>query len=580
MRKSQARDHGAGVGSAIVGAFVFSCMINILALTAPIFMIEVYDRVIPSKSLPTLVALLIVVAGLYAFSGILDVIRGRVMSRMAAVIDASLSRRVFAVISGAALRIGMTGDALKPAQDLEQMRSFLGGVGPVALLDLPWMPAYLAICFLMHPMIGLITAAAMVLLVALTLLTELLTRKLTKASSSAMVTRNRFGEAANRNSEAVAAMGMGEHGSRRWEETHDAYIALQRRIADITGTMSGLSKTIRGFVQSGTLALGAYLVIRGDLSGGMILAANVLVGRALAPAEQVIANWRNLLAARQGWQRLKEVLALFPEETARTALPAPHRSLSVEAVLVSPPGSKRATVQNLSFRAEAGSVIGIIGPSASGKSSLVRTIAGVWTPARGQVRLDGASLDQWPAGERGRHIGYMPQSLDLFPGTIAENIARLDPSADDSAIIKAARAAGAHDMIVSFPDGYETQVGDGGANLSAGQRQRVALARALYGDPFLVVLDEPNSNLDTDGDRALAEAVLGVKQRGGIVIVVAHRNSVLSLLDFLLVMENGAAKAFGPRDAVLKSLAQQKPRMPRSTPGPALTVIEGEGAQP
>jgi ATP-binding cassette subfamily C protein PrsD len=473
----------------------------------------------------------------------------------------------------------MTGDVLKPAQDLEQIRSFLGSNGPVALFDLPWMPVYLVVCYFMHPLIGAVAAGAMLILAGMTLLTNMLTRALTTQSSLALAKRNRFGEAASRNGEALAAMGMEAMAARRWDEAQTKYIGLQRRISDISGTLSGTSKMIRSMVQSGVLALGAWLVINGELSGGMILASNVLVGRALAPAEQVIANWRNLLAARQGWQRLKDLFALFPDEEPTTSLPAPYATLTVEGMFAAPPGEQRMTVQNVSLKADAGSVIGIIGPSASGKSSFVRALVGVWKLRRGQVRLDGASLDQWPAANRGRHIGYMPQISDLFPGTIAENIARLDPDADDGAIIAAGKAAGAHAMIVSFPKGYETQVGDGGANLSAGQRQRVALARALYGDPFLVVLDEPNANLDLDGDKALADAILSVKERGGIVIVVAHRNSVLSLLDHLMVMEGGAAKAFGPRDAVLKTLAQQRQRPQRSASVPVLTVIEGEGAQ-
>ncbi len=309
----------------------------------------------------------------------------------------------------------------------------------------------------------------------------------------------------------------------------------------------------------------------------MIIAASILVARALQPIEQVISGWRSMIAARQAWQRLHEIFALFPKQAQRTELPAPKTSLSIEGVFAAPPGERQQmTVQNVSFGVQAGSVVGIIGPSASGKSSLVRAIVGVWPLARGKVSLDGASLDQWVEDQRGIHVGYMPQGSDLFPGTIAENIGRLSDYPDDRMVIAAAEAAGVHEMVVGLADGYETQVGDGGLNLSAGQRQRIALARALYGNPFLVVLDEPNSNLDADGDKALAEAISKVKLRGGIVIVVAHRNSVLAQLDLLLVMENGAAKAFGKRDEVLKMLQQQKPRALRPGTSPNLTVIEGE----
>lgn len=565
--------------AAFFGILAFSCVMNLLALAAPIFMIEVYDRVIPSKSIPTLIALLALTAGLYAFTGILDVIRGRMMTRIAAMLDAALTKRVLGAIAGAGLRIRVPGDVLRPAQDLEQIRVFLGSSGPVALFDLPWLPVYLVICFFIHPLIGTVAAITMVLLALLTLLTEVMTKKLTRQSSAALIARNRLGEAAHRNGEVLAAMGMKEQVAKRWDDAQATYIDLQRRISDIAGVLSGISKMIRAMVQSGTLALGAWLVIEGDLTGGMILASNVLMGRALAPAEQLIASWRNLLTARQGWQRLTELLALFPDEGPKTVLPAPRTSLVAEQLSVYPPGDQRAVVQNVSFRIDAGSVVGVIGPSASGKSSLIRALVGAWKPIRGEVRLDGAALDQWDPFERGRHIGYMPQTSDLLPGTIADNIARLDPMADDTSVVAAAKAAGVHEMIVAFPKGYQTELGDGGVNLSAGQRQRVALARALYGDPFAVVLDEPNSNLDADGDAALAAAIASVKQRGGIVVIVAHRNSILPLLDCVLIMENGQMKAFGPRDTVLRQASPPQQRPARMSPSPALTVIDGEGAR-
>lgn len=417
------------------------------------------------------------------------------------------------------------------------------------------------------------------ILIGLTVATDIFTRTRTKEAARAATARNRFGEAVYRNSEAIAAMGMLGEIQRRWKEAHAGLTGLQRRTGDISMIFSCASRTLRQMVQSGSLALGAYLVIDGEMSGGMIIAGSIIVARALQPVEQVIGNWRNMVGAKQAWGRLQDTFRLFPEGGVRTTLPAPVASFTVENVFAQPPGSQRMAVQNVSFQATSGTVIGIIGPSASGKSSLVRAITGVWPLARGKVSLDGAGLDQWPPHMRGRHIGYMPQSSDLFPGTIAENISRLDPKAYDRAIVAAAEAAGVHAMVVALPDGYQTQVGEGGLNLSAGQRQRVALARALYGNPFLVVLDEPNSNLDAEGDRALAEAIGGVKQRGGIVIVVAHRNSVLAQIDLLLMMENGVAKSFGPRDDILAGLQHKRTRPLRSAPSPNLTVIDGE-AQP
>lgn len=566
-----------GFQATMVGLVVFSGFINVLGFTGPLFMLEVYDRVIPSGSLPTLVALSSLAIGLYGFSGLLDVIRGRVLSRMAGIIDLSLSDRVVTVIAGVSLRTQMSGDILKPVQEMDQIRMFLGSAAPAALFDLPWVPIYLAVCFFLHPLIGGLAACAIFILVGLTVATDVFTRTRIRQAASSIATRNRLGEAAHRNAEAIFAMGMQKQLERRWADAHGALTDQQRLNGDITSLFASISKTLRQAVQSASLALGAYLVVHGDMSGGMIIAASILVARALQPIEQVISGWRSMIAARQAWQRLHEIFELFPKQAQRTELPAPKTSLSIEGVFAAPPGERQQmTVQNVSFGVQAGSVVGIIGPSASGKSSLVRAIVGVWPLARGKVSLDGASLDQWAEDQRGIHVGYMPQGSDLFPGTIAENIGRLSDRPDDRMVIAAAEAAGVHEMVVGLSDGYETQVGDGGLNLSAGQRQRIALARALYGDPFLVVLDEPNSNLDADGDKALAEAISKVKLRGGIVIVVAHRNSVLAQLDLLLVMENGTAKAFGKRDEVLRMLQQQKPRALRPAPSPNLTVIEGE----
>lgn len=566
-----------GFQATMVGLVVFSGFINVLGFTGPLFMLEVYDRVIPSGSLPTLVALSSLAIGLYGFSGLLDVIRGRVLSRMAGIIDLSLSDRVVTVIAGVSLRTQMSGDILKPVQEMDQIRMFLGSAAPAALFDLPWVPIYLAVCFFLHPLIGGLAACAIFILVGLTVATDVFTRTRIRQAASSIATRNRLGEAAHRNAEAIFAMGMQKQLERRWADAHGALTDQQRLNGDITSLFASISKTLRQAVQSASLALGAYLVVHGDMSGGMIIAASILVARALQPIEQVISGWRSMIAARQAWQRLHEIFELFPKQAQRTELPAPKTSLSIEGVFAAPPGERQQmTVQNVSFGVQAGSVVGIIGPSASGKSSLVRAIVGVWPLARGKVSLDGASLDQWVEDQRGIHVGYMPQGSDLFPGTIAENIGRLSDYPDDRLVIAAAEAAGVHEMVVGLADGYETQVGDGGLNLSAGQRQRIALARALYGNPFLVVLDEPNSNLDADGDKALAEAISKVKLRGGIVIVVAHRNSVLAQLDLLLVMENGAAKAFGKRDEVLKMLQQQKPRALRPGTSPNLTVIEGE----
>ncbi|MBW8445771.1 MAG: type I secretion system permease/ATPase [Arenimonas sp.] len=563
---------------ALIGTAIISLVLNLLGLTGPFYMLQVYDRVIPSQSVPTLVALSVFALLLFAFSGLLDVLRVRILARFAGIVDASLTERVFGVIAGAPLKLKLGGDILRPAQDLDQIRLFLAGPGPVTFFDLPWLPVYLAACFFLHPAIGWLATGTLVLLLALNFAASFQTRKPTADQAAELSARNAIGEDASRNAEILVALGMHARAAGRWNEAADAAAEAQRRTGDIAGFYSGLSKTIRQVVQSASLGVGAYLVVEGSLSGGAIIAGSIIVARALAPVEQLVANWRGLLSAQQSWKRLQRAFAAFPQQEERTALPPPSRSLSIEGLYVGPPaGGQRLTVQNVSFRLEAGTVLGIIGPSASGKSSLVRAITGAWPAMRGKVCLDGASLDQWSAEARSRHVGYMPQLSDFFARTIAENIARLERNADPAAIVAAAKAAGAHDMIVALADGYETRLGAGGEALSAGQRQRVALARALYGDPFLVVLDEPNSNLDAEGELALAAALRGIKARGGIAIVVAHRDSVLAVLDRLLIMDQGAVKAFGPRDEIINLLTQ--PRQPAQRPpsAPALTVVDKEG---
>ncbi len=561
----------------LISVSIFSMLINILGLTGSFFMLQVYDRVLPSGSIPTLVALALLTMILFSLYGFLDAMRGRVLSRAGALFERSLSSRVFAVITGFPLRYSGGGDVLKPARELDQIRTFLSGPGLAMLFDLPWLPFYLAICFFLHPFIGILASGTIVVLGVLNLLAGVQTRKLTGALTEATVDRNRYGEAASRNAEALAAMGMNDRAAQLWDKAGGDVIILSSRAADVSGFYSGLPKTIRNIVQSGALGLGAYLVVQGDLSGGAIIAGSIIVARTLAPVELMITHWRSMLSAHQGWKRLKRLIADFPEEAARTSLPAPEKHLAVEGVSIAAPGQRKPVVSNASFRADAGTVVGVVGPSASGKSTLVRGVTGVWPLLHGRVSLDGASLDQWSASARGKHIGYMPQSSEFFPGSIARNIARLDPDAEHADIVAAAQAAGAHEMIVRLADGYETVTDENGTGLSAGQRQRIALARALYGEPFLVVLDEPNSNLDGEGEVALSQAIAGVRSRGGIVVVVAHRNSVMSEVDLLLVMEGGQAKAFGPRDAVLRAVQQQQQRMAsKRGAGPALAVIENE----
>ena len=550
---------------AFIGVAVFSAILNVLYLTGSFYMLEVYDRVLASRSVPTLVGISVLALILFGFQGVLDIIRSRVLVRIAGSLDEAVSQRVYHILVKLPLKApGQHG--LQPLRDLDQVRSFLSTVGPAALFDLPWMPLYLGICYLFHPWIGIAATVGGLVLVVVTLLTEFLTRAPAGQAAGLANTRSALAEASRRNAEVVHAMGMAGRLGALWNECNRGYQAAQQRAADVAGGLGGLSKVLRMVLQSGVLGIGAYLVIHGQATAGIIIASSILTSRALAPIELAISHWRGFVAARQSWRRLNDLMAKMPADMPRMALPKPAQSLTFETVSLVPPGTSRIVVQDAAFQLKAGQGLGIVGPSASGKSSLGRAMVGVWTAARGRVRIDGAALDQWSPEALGPHIGYLPQDMELFAGSVAENIARFEAAPSSEAIIAAARAAGVHELILGLPDGYETQIGEAGAVLSAGQRQRVGLARALYGDPFLVVLDEPNSSLDSEGDEALTRAILGVRARGGIVVVIAHRPSALAGVDTLLAMRGGRQQAFGPKDTVLRELLPKRPAAVAATP--------------
>lgn len=541
-------------GLLLVG--LFTGIINILMLTGSFFMLQVYDRVIPSRSLPTLLGLFGIVVVLYAFQGVFDTIRGRLLVRTGAILDERLSRYVYEAVVKLPLLQGFRPDGVQPVRDLDQIRSFLSSLGPAALFDLPWIPLYLALCFLFHFWIGVTALVGAILLVALTLLTESMTRAAVEAASRSAATRAGLLEAGRRNAEVLRAMGMIDRLFTRWAAVNRHYLKAQQRSSDAVGGLGSLSRVLRMLLQSSVLAVGAWLVINQQATGGVIIASSILTSRALAPVELAIAHWKSFVATRQSWGRLAELIDRLAAPALSLVLPSPEKELAVEAVVVVPPGSQRLVVQNASFRLQAGDGLGIIGRSASGKSSLVRALVGVWPTMRGKVRLDGAALDQWNAELLGNHIGYLPQDVELFDGTIADNICRFESNPASDAIIEAATVAGIHDMVLRLPEGYETPIGEAGAALSAGQRQRVALARAVYKSPFLLVLDEPSSNLDAEGDQALAQAIVATRKRGGIVIVVAHRPASLAGIDLLLVMANGQVQHFGPKEDVLKQMME------------------------
>lgn len=543
----------------LTGVAIFSGFINLLMLTGAIFMLQIYDRVIPSRSIPTLVGLALLAASLFLFHAVLDVIRTRMLSRIGRSLHHWLRSRVF----DATLRLPLCRRqdlaSHQPLRDLDAIRSFLSGGGPIAFYDLPWIPLYLAICFLFHPLIGLAVLIGAIILIALTLITEMLSRGPSREAIASGNVRNTLTEGSRRNAEAIAAMGMAPALAARWQDSDDRYIAAHGSTSDVAGGLGAVSKVLRIALQSAVLGVGAYVVIHGEASAGIIIAASILSARALAPVDLAIGNWRSFVAARQSWARLNALLAALPARDKPHPLPAPVSSLSVEAVIVVPPVGTRAVVRGVSFSLQAGSALGVIGPSASGKSSLARALVGVWSPGRGKVRLDAAALDQWSPETLGRHVGYLPQDCELFAGTVAQNIARFQTADDPDSVVRAATLAGVHDLILRLPDGYETQIGDGGAALSGGQRQRIGLARALYGDPFLVVLDEPNSSLDAEGEQALTSAIMSIRQRGGVAVVIAHRPSALAAVDQVLVMAEGQAKAFGTRDEVLRQIARPVP---------------------
>jgi ATP-binding cassette subfamily C protein len=557
--------------SAFIGVAVFSGIINVLMLTGSFYMMEVYDRVLPSRSVPTLVGLTLFAAILFTFLGVIDLIRSRVLVRIGASLDEALAERVFQAMIRLPLKSGMRNDGQQPLRDLDAVRSFLSGAGPTALFDLPWIPLYLGICFLFHFWLGFTALAGALLLVSLTLLTDMFSRAPAKNATAFGMTRHTLTESSRRNAEALVSMGIVGRVARHWRGVNERYQATQQQAADVTGGFGAVVKILRMMLQSAVLGVGAYLVLLQEASAGVIIAGSILSARALAPVDLAIANWRGFIAARQSWERLTALLRLMPAAQPPMALPPPTKVLRLEDVSAAPPGVQKLVVQGVSFSLNAGAGLGVIGPSASGKSSLARVLVGVWQPVRGKVTLDGAALDQWDPDTLGRHIGYLPQDVELIGGTVAENISRFEPGADAKKVIAAAQAAGVHEMVLKLPAGYDTDVGEQGTALSAGQQQRLALARALYDEPFLVVLDEPNSNLDADGETALMQAVRGVRQRGGIVVVVAHRPSALAALDQVLVMNGGRAQAFGPKDEVLAKVLRRE-----AASGPLKVVSDNE----
>ena len=565
MNRTPPAPSGAPVTAALAscrGAFaavgLFSGLINLLMLSGSFYMLQIYDRVLSSRSIPTLVGISLLLLACYALQGFLDAIRIRMLARIGARFNALVSARAFATLRRSAL-LGAGGDqAMQPVRDLDQIRAFLASMGPTALFDMPWMPLFFAGCFLLNPWLGWLAMGGGIVILALTWLTERRSRAAGRAQFASAAARQAVLDACRRNAEAVTAMGMMRALRLKWRQADQRHVHDWLAGSDATSGIGAIAKVFRMLLQSLVLGLGAYLSIRGEISGGSMIAASIMTSRALAPIEIAMAHWKQFVAARQGLQRLGQVLdADDGRDAVRTALPAPCRELVADNLVVAAPGRPHPILLGASLRISAGQGLAVIGPSASGKSTLARALVGVWQPLRGDIRLDGASIDQWEQDELGRHVGYLPQAVELLDGTVAENIARFAPDAPDAAIIAAAKAAGAHDLIVGLEHGYDTPIGEAGASLSGGQRQRIGLARALFGDPFLVVLDEPNSNLDHEGDAALTQAVQGVRARGGIAVIVTHRQSAMAGVDHVAMMAEGRILAIGPKADVLQKMMRQ-----------------------
>jgi len=536
---------------------IFSGVINLLMLSGSLFMLQVYDRVLPSRNVATLAGLSAMVLIAYLFQAYFEAARSRMLSRIGTLFDVGLQKRIYLALATLPLRGARPMIAQQPLRDLDQIRTFMSGIGPTAFLDMPWIPVFLIALFIFHPAIGVVAMLGAATIITLTVVAEHRSRTAAKFSMDCSAQRQVFADSTRQNAEAIRALGMTGRLTERWLEANERFLRQNFVAADVYANIGAVAKVVRYALQSTVLGVGAYLVIIEQASGGIMIASSIMMGRALAPIEIALSNWRQLVAARQGIDRLREILATVPAPAAAAVdLARPRQSLSVENITVAIPGSDRVVLSNVSFKLTAGMGLALLGPSAAGKSSLARALLGIWPASEGVVRLDGAALDNWAPDELGRHIGYLPQDVALFDGTVAENIARFDGGATSDAVLGAAQLAGAHEMILSLPDGYATRIGERGSCLSAGQRQRIGLARALYGDPFLIVLDEPNANLDRDGEAALIGAIQALRKNMRIVVMVSHRPEALAALNMAAVLRQGRMVAFGPRDELFARVAR------------------------
>ncbi|UWQ06448.1 type I secretion system permease/ATPase [Aliiroseovarius crassostreae] len=535
----------------LVAAGVFSVFVNLLMLTGPIYMLQVYDRVLGSQSIETLVGLTLVMAFLFLVMGVLDYARGRVLGRIGAGFQTDLERRVFSSSLRRLARHTGTTSHSNSLRDLEAVQRFVSSPVFTAVFDIPWTPVFLLAIAIFHPWLGALAVAGGLVLVVIAILNQIRTLPPVAQAQAASSQAEHMLAQLQAEAEMIRALGMQDAAFNRWHQVRHHALVENLTSADQLGRFSALSKTFRLFLQSAMLGLGAYLAIQGEISPGAMIAGSILLGRALAPVDLAIGQWQVVQRARSGWRGLSELLAEIPQDPERMQLPRPRAELTAENVTVVPPGQNAANLRMVNFSLAPGQALGVIGPSGSGKSTLARVITGAWSPAGGKMRLDGAALEQFDPAVLGQHIGYLPQRITLFDGTIAENIAGLAPRPDHEKVVEAARRADAHDMILRLPDGYDTHISGSGGMLSGGQMQRIGLARALYGEPVVLVLDEPNSNLDNEGTLALNKAIRDIKSRQGCVIIMAHRPAAIAECDLLLMLEAGTVRGFGPRDEIL-----------------------------
>ncbi|MEZ9523885.1 type I secretion system permease/ATPase [Enterovibrio norvegicus] len=548
------------VKPAIGSVAVVSFAINLLMLTGPIFMLQIYDRVLASGSVPTLLVICGFAVILYSFFGIFDALRGRLLGRIGQKLDIQYSGTCFDLSCRLPTMLGAKGSVFRPVQDLEQIRQFVASPGPAMFFDMPWLPFYLALVYLFHPLLGMVGIVGALVLIAFLALNEWMSKTPSEEASKESSLRQKLAEEGRTHSEAICAMGMQTALVRRWNERNRSFLPSQRHATDVSGVFGSATKTIRFMLQSAVLAMGAWLTIKQEISPGVMIAASILVGRALAPVEQAVSQWRGFQGARSAYNRLTKLLELAKAKPEVMDIPLPKNNLCINALACAPAGLNKPVLHGVSFQLNAGNAMAIIGPSGVGKSTLARTVSGLAPPLMGDVRFDWAELERWSDEQLGDIIGYLPQEVQLFEGTLAGNIARFSTDVDPDKVIEAAKMASIHELILQFPNGYDTLIGAEGMSLSGGMKQRVALARAMYGNPFLVVLDEPNSNLDADGDSALTAAIHSLKERGSIVIIVAHRPSALTAVDYVLALGEGRMKSFLPKDKALGQLVNSVPK--------------------